>query len=387
MTTRHVARLALAMVALGGGCRAFSRDGFSRPLTTLAPRDNPEAREIIAKINANADKVKSLQAQPSILASQQGGMMGIRLDGQLALERPRNFRLVLSKKAMGATEEADLGSNDKQFWFWTREVPKTERYVLVCDYEESGASPLAAALQPDWIVESMGLKVIPESETASMTATRSGPNLILSTKRKGPGGEALVKETVVDAVTGQVREHRLFAIEKGKRVLIAGAIVNKTKAFPLPSSGGEGAEGSVVLPTDLRLEWSRQKLRLQVVMADLKVNPTFTADQRDLFQVPEYAGYARKDLREFAGLPAAKTSPYRERATRPAPPVQPRGAPVPLEDNDSTAPGFGGNEEPGPLGANAPSGAKSTIGDRIPTAPIRNEFGLARSPLGGDFER
>lgn len=388
MTTRHVARLALALVAFGGGCRALSRDGFSRPLTADAPRDNAEAREIVAKINQNAEKVRSLQAQPSILASQQGGMMGLRLDGQLALERPRNFRLILSKKAVGANEEADLGSNDRQFWFWTREAPKNERYVLVCDYEASGESPLAAALQPDWIVEAMGLRVIPEDETAGMSATRVGSHLVLSTKRKGPGGEALVKETVVDAATGQVREHRLIATEKGRRVQIAGAVVNKTRAFPIPSSGGEGAEGSAILPTDLKLEWNRQKLRLQVVMTEVKINPIFTADQRDLFQVPEYAGYARKDLREFAGLPAGKPRPpYRERSTRSSPPVRPRGAPVPLEDNDNGSAGFDGNEQPTPLGLGSPSGAKATIGDRIPSPPMRNELGLARGPLGGDYER
>ena len=270
-----------------------------------------------------------------------------------------------------------MGSNDRQFWFWTREAPKNERYVLVCNYDESGESPLAAALQPDWIVEAMGLRVIPESEVAGMSATRIGPNLVLSAKRKGPNGESLVKEMVVDAATGQVREHRLIAIENGRRVQLAGAVVNKTKAFAIPSSGGADAEGSVMLPTDLKLEWSRQKLRLQVVMDDVTINPTFTGDQPDLFQVPEYAGFVRKDLREFAGLPAAKAAaPYRERASRPTPPVRPRGAPVPIDD-DTTNPGFG-NEEPSPLGANLPTGAGSVVGDRVPTAPMRNELGLAR---------
>ena len=106
-------RFLLAMMAtLGlGGCRALANG-------SLAPKSPPLAERafdvdaFVAEHNGNVAQIQTLEARPSISL---GGKLKGGVDGRLALERPRNFKLELT--SLGSTK-ADIGSNDEEFWFW-----------------------------------------------------------------------------------------------------------------------------------------------------------------------------------------------------------------------------------------------------------------------------
>ena len=158
------------------GCRGMPDGEHANRSPATAP---PEARprpafdldEFVAEHNQNAERIRSLEAQPSITAPwvrQEIGQEG-SVDGRLALERPRNFKLELSHSQV----------NRRRHRFERRAVlvlgPEQEGQVGLClRLCRAGSTALAATYQPDWIVEAMGLKPITPDE-ATRIKVRPGP--------------------------------------------------------------------------------------------------------------------------------------------------------------------------------------------------------------------
>lgn len=380
MVARH-AWLALFATVACAGCHA---GGFRAPTTRPEPialkPQAPEAREVVARWNANARRVASLEAHPSITVA--SGATRAVVKGDMALERPRNFRLTLARPFTG-TEEADLGSNEAEFWFWSSQNNR-ERAIYVCEYDASGATPLAVAMQPDWIVEAMGLREIEAAEAAGITSKVEGTNLLLTSRRRDSRGSVILKETLVEAATGRIKEHRLVAFDpKGRRVPLATASISKVQQIrPEATAEGEEVESPVYLPRSIRLVWHEQKFQMDVQLDEVKVNPQFDETQRAmLFTEPKKKNYARRNLAGNASLAGNTTI----RETRPAPPTR----------SGSTAPGRVRLDDPIPIGVDGASPAeadprpleegdlpplsstrstaaplsKTIIGARVPTAP------------------
>lgn len=365
----------LGLFALAG-CHALERDP-ALPAPGLARRDRDpqaEARAILARANENARKVTSLMAEPAItLSRSRRGVASVDLVGDLAMNRPRDFRLMVNYPASaGGNNVADLGSNGREFWFWTKD--SQDPYILVCAYDQAGNSPVATALQPDWIMEVMGLRLLPDDEIQQVKARRVGTELFLTTNRKGAAGEALRKEWVADAATGRIKRHSLATLQGSRWVLLAEATIKEARDVPLPGATDAAEAGTVTLPQLVQLTWHQPKSFQLAIKLDLdkaQLNPGFGAQQAELFQVPEKEGFVRKDLRELAGpnyaqvapMPAATARPQ-QRTSRPPPPVR-LGDPEPIGLDGAVPPGVDG---PTPLSMALPDGP-AIVGDRPPGPP------------------
>ncbi|HWE35246.1 MAG TPA: hypothetical protein VG406_01640 [Isosphaeraceae bacterium] len=360
----------LGLVALAG-CHALDRDP-ALPAPQLSRRDGQaEARAILVRANENARKVTSLKATPGITLSRtRRGAFSVQLDGQLAMNRPRDFRLLLNRSAgAGGANEADLGSNGQEFWFWTRD--SKEPYILVCSYDQGGNSPLATALQPDWILEAMGLRIIPDDEIRNVKARRVGADVVLTSYRKGVAGESLRKEWWADAATGRIKSHTLAALQGTKWTPLAEATIKETRDLAVPDAGAEPS-GKVTLPRTVQLTWHQpQAFQIALDLKQVEVNPGFDADQAALFEVPEKEGFVRKDLRELGGANYAQapaTAPAaarpQQRSSRPPPPVR-LGEPEPIGLDGAVPAGLDG---PTPLSLALPDGP-AIVGDRPPGPP------------------
>ncbi len=304
MVRRH-ALLALSALLGCVGCHAGTSGNLARQDPPLA-KNTVTVTRFIAQHNRNAQAIRSLQASPRIEVTDERGRQG-RVNGLMAMERPKNFELVL--KATAAGKVADIGSNDQGFWFWVKDNP--DKAIYVCDHEHVDASPLAITLQPDWIIEAMGLREISRREAETINAKPGDkPGTILLTQfRKDAKGDTLTKETVVDETSGHIVEHRLWA--GAKKQLLARATVSQYLAKELTAAGDDGAVTRVELPEKFRLEWMVEKFTLDVAMGDPKtvtINPQFSRDRKlALFTEPTIAGTTRFDLAKV-GNPATATS-------------------------------------------------------------------------------
>jgi len=330
--------LALLALSMSAGCRTAGLGNLAQKPEPLVPRPSATAKELVAELNGNAERVETFESAPSIVAHfPEGGSAGA--DGNLVFTRPHNFKMVM--RAAGLKEVADIGSNDDEFWFWMMPKDRREKRVIYyCKYNENGESPLTGMLQPDWIVEALGFRVIPEDEAATITVKPGKePGTLVLNHPQGSGngvGRNFRRETVLSDTTHHILEHRVYSPQG---VLLARATVADADYRELPSST-DGQGDKVKIPSKLRLEWfqeKQQKLSLDVTLKSPRVNLKINDTRRAaLFVEPTDRG-ERVNLAELASVTPADGAPS-VRHTRPVPPTSTGvrlGEPAPLGVDDS----------------------------------------------------
>lgn len=313
----RMALLALGLTPLVAGCAAGGRMSI-RPDVTPERPTTPIATvgSIVDRINSNAAPVSGLTASTTV--SMQDSRFGGGVSGQLSMERPRNFKLAL-ERGFG-TRVADVGSNDEEFWIWTKD--SEEKALYVGQYDARGSVPPDLMFQPEWIVEALGLREIsPEEERRIKVERGREPQALVLTHYRDDGyGKTLVKRTVLDAVTQQPRQHVFYALDS--KVPIAVVTTSGYRQFPVESETGS-YEQTVRLPEQIQLKLSpsadpKDHVVMEIGLRNVRLNPEFTETNRQaLFQVPEYDGYRVVRLNdERRGYAAGGTRSYQ---SRPAP--------------------------------------------------------------------
>ncbi len=305
-----------SVVALGAltGCSAGGANryyGVRPDASAKAPQAKVEVAEVVDRINRNAEPVQGLTATSSV--SGNFGRMGGAVSGQMALERPRNFKLELAKPMGGPV--VDLGSNDREFWIWSKESKEREMYVG--QYGATGAVEGDLAFRPEWIVESLGLRVIPAEEQARIQVDTRNPSYIVLTHFRDDGrGSSQIKKTVVDANTRQVVRH-VFYGDDSKQPL---AVVTPSDYRP----EGKNIAGGVELPHRIQIKLSnpanpKDTPTIDLSLRDVKVNPEFSDGNRQaLFEIPTYEGYRVVDISGPRNY-ASRGGPEQSRQSRPIP--------------------------------------------------------------------
>ncbi len=281
---RQAALAALLLLGLAG-CHAGNSGTLANKPEGPQARDNITVDRFIAKHNRDAVAVRSLTASPGIEATIDKGQKGEKtghLNGQMAFERSKNFRLELTAGLRSPV--ADIGSNDKEFWFWVS-ADKKDNTIYVCDHDRIVDSQLAVTFQPEWIIEAMGLHEFSEREAATLHS-RPGQGdmdgtIILTQIKKDPRSREnlLTKETTVDVITGHIIEHKLYA-GSDKKTLLARATISQYKGFKFPPTDAEPSGFQVDLPLTFRLDWIEEKFSMSVTMSQVALNQPINPDAR-----------------------------------------------------------------------------------------------------------
>ena len=336
--------LAIAAMLCASGCRAWN----TGPLALVpAPRPLGERTldkdAFIAQHNKNAELIQSLEAKPTIgvASGVASRMLKAGADGRLALERPRNFKLELT--GAGA-KKADIGSNDEEFWFWV--ANDKDKSVYWCSYDELNSSALAITYQPEWIIESLGLKPISAEEAAKIKVrdgeVRGTSELVFPAIRNG--NETYTRVMIVRNQTRRIEQHRIYAgnhqsSSSGSRGLIAQAVVSRFAEYDVGSADAAGGQ-TCYLPEHVKLEWKRDQLTLDVVMKDVKVNQFDSSRSTALFVEPVIPGHERRNLAELNRMERKDSrTTVRQTMPQPAPGNGVKlGRPTPIQDDTSIVP-------------------------------------------------
>jgi hypothetical protein len=335
----HVGRRIWLLAAVGiglAGCRAADTGSLS-----FLPRRHPspltfDLDEFVAEHNRNAEAIDSLQAKPSIEVST-GRVGRASVDGRLALERPRNFKLEVEAQGV---RKADIGSNAEEFWYWVANPDKDQKWVYWCNYRDLESSDLPVTYQPEWIIEAMGLKPITAREAAAIkvsSGSESGTSLLTFPATRDRGG-AYVREMEVSNSDRRIKRLRIFT--EAPRVLIAQSQAEDFKEYPTGGTTASSAGETCVLPQKLRLQWKREQLGLVVTLKDVTVNQFDHAMGADIFVEPQMPGYSRLNLAEQSR--GARTDRRTRTRQTMAPPDSRNdidlGRPAPISDEEPTAP-------------------------------------------------
>jgi hypothetical protein len=267
----------------------------------------PTAHELVAYLNANAGRLRSLDSHDLDL-DVQAGKQSFGLRGTLLCQKPKNFRLQAKMPALSKTV-ADFGSNDQEFWYWIEQ--DRPPFLYHCAYAdlERGNVVLPFPLRPDWVLEALGLGApapvgTPEQEQArGRTLTvRMRPDkrhVDLIERTTSPQGQPVVKLTVfnnfnAEGTTPQVAEYLLYDAQNQQQPLCR-ARVEKVHY---------DAASQAVVPEKMRIEWPSQQLALTLTLGEIQVNNPKTdyAFNKKLFTRPQLRGVREHDLAR--GLPS-----------------------------------------------------------------------------------
>lgn len=287
--------LMLCALSVGGGlsgCRWLfrGRGGAFGPGVPCRLSPGMTLSQWVDTLNANIGRVYAWKSADVKIHAR--GMPGA-LSAQIAVESPRNFRLV-AQSLTGI--EADLGSNPERFWFWMRR--SDVRRVLFARHDQMHRvrNRLAIPFQPDWLMEVLGVIPFDEEE---LTLERSGPaseTVRLVAQRLSPTGRPVRKVTVVDACHGRILEHALYDAD-GTR--IARAVLDDHRLE---------ADTGVILPHRITLEWPQAGLHLTIRIGRVEVNPAGGIPAQ-VWAMPEIPGYPPLDLGAASADPQSTPLP------------------------------------------------------------------------------
>jgi hypothetical protein len=238
-----------------------------------------------------------------------------------------------------------------------------DKSVNWCRYEDLESSAVPITYQPDWIIAALGLKEISAEEATGIKVrakgTEAGTTALVFPSTLN-GGETYTREIIVWNKTRRIKEHRLYAGKASN--LVAQAEVSKYEEIEI-GSRETGDRDSCHVPGNIKLEWKREQLILEVALRKILVNQFDKSRSASLFVEPRVPGYARVNLAEL-NRGHSRDSRTTVRETLPQPDQKSRvklGRPLPVPDDATMVPRVNRSRIMSPL--------EDLVSAPMPTAP------------------
>lgn len=254
----------------------------------------PSSAEALAAINANTQRIQSLQTQGAAVS-----LPGApSLSTEIALERPANLRLRAGTQLLGP--ELDLGSNEQLFWLWAPRLPERVVYFARHDQFAMSRARQMLPIEPGWLIQALGLVEVEPQEVIAGPTLATGNRLELRTTVRGSDA-SYTRLLVLDAKYAWVLEQHLFDA-RGQRVASA------------HNSGHEfyTAE-NVSLPKRIEVQVPGGQLSLQLDVDRWAINQPLP-DRQALFELPrsQLGSHPFVDIADPNFVPPGGTIPVQQ---------------------------------------------------------------------------
>src|SRR5207302_5337418 len=124
----------------------------------------------------NASRIQSLWC-PNLEMDIEQNHQGFHISGMLACQKPRYFRM--RAEVLNRTE-ADIGSNNDEFWYW---IKRGDPYLIHCSYQDlANGVRIPFPFQPDWVMEALGMSERDPAQAYEVNATDRSYQLIQNTR-------------------------------------------------------------------------------------------------------------------------------------------------------------------------------------------------------------
>lgn len=248
--------VSLWTVLLATGCSSgFLRKHDDQP---LPPGTGPSAQQLVDYLNANSAHIRSLTCQDVDLDIKMG-VQTIGMPAKLLCEQPRSFRLHAG--TLGSSE-ADIGSNNEEFWFWVKRNDPPDLYY--CSYEDLKRNPnivLPFPFRPEYALEAMGMAEYPRDGDYEVLQGKGTISLVQ--KVQGANGQPVRKVIVFKSTpqsTGsQVIEYQLLDAQNNKE-LCSAKILDARRV------------NGAIVPTRIAFSWPKEKMQLRITLNRPEVN-------------------------------------------------------------------------------------------------------------------
>lgn len=261
-----VAGLGVLLLAVGCNLAPHHRDSVGNG-GVAANTPAPTVDNLIEYLNGNAARVKPDQAVTcrNVMINVNADGTNFGVDARMICQAPHNFRM---SGVLLSSPVVEVGSNDKEFWFWSREM-KPNPYLFHCSYDALAQGVnVPLPFQPDMVVKALGLAPFDRTKqytTKVLNDKRGNPRAIeLIEQAQTPDRKPIQKVTVFNfhQADPQIIGH-ILRDEKGK--VICEANIRTAQRV-------DGINGPII-PRMVEFRWPEQKLSMQMRIE----NPSITA--------------------------------------------------------------------------------------------------------------
>ena len=250
--------LVVLLFAVGCNIAPHRRDlGGGSGIATATPTVD----KLVEYLNKNAERLQPAQALScgniTIDVNADGQKFGV--GGMMLCQTPRNF--LLSGKVLGSPA-VDIGSNDKEFWFWSRELktPGNPPYLYHCSYEDlARGTKVPFPFQPDMVVSALGLAKYDPVKKYDLKIADEGKGhkvILLTEHARSPENKPIQKITVFNSTQAQLPYPQVLAHilkdEQGK--VICAANIQRAQHV--------GGDAGPIIPWIIDFNWPEQKLKM-----------------------------------------------------------------------------------------------------------------------------
>lgn len=256
------------LLAVAPGCASTNWNWF-KPGGGDSGKPNAPAnvQGLVDYLNENASRVKTLRVD-DMAVDASFGTQSIALQGRILAEKPRNFRM---KATFLGKEEADIGSNQNEFWFWAQRNP--EPYQYFCSYQDLNAGRvklMPLPIQPEWVMEALGLGPFGPADRYKIEPDTAN-TLKLVERITSPQGVPVRKVIVMNRREMKAPQPQVTAF-----LLLDDKTGNEICSAHILSTKVDRATGAI-LPHKLELRVPSQKMTMALKLDGLAVNSQIVA--------------------------------------------------------------------------------------------------------------
>jgi hypothetical protein len=182
--TWSIGLFAMSFLLASLGCRSHSwlrRSGGDPP--PIAFTALPSPMEAVGAVNANTQRVQTLQTQGATISIPGAPSIG----AEITLERPKKLRLRAKTQLTGP--ELDLGSNNELFWLWAARMPEPSVYYARHDQFATSQARQMLTIEPGWLIEALGLVEIDPASVLEGPHAEGNDRVKLRTTVASAGGQ------------------------------------------------------------------------------------------------------------------------------------------------------------------------------------------------------
>jgi hypothetical protein len=255
----------------------------------------PSAKDLVAHLNQRTAAITSLESHEVELDLKSEAQSGT-VHGDLYCQKPRNFRLRAHMPALGKPL-ADIGSNDREFWYWFDDKPPDLYHCSYADLAQKSVR-LPLPLHPDWMLEALGIGApapvgTDEEERARNRSLKvekqDNRYLDLYERTVSLQGQPVVKITRLNNfnATGTTPQVVGYYLYDGANHLICKAGVTKVQY---------DKRSGMLVPQRIEFTWPDMKLSMVMTLDKIAVNNPELASKPKLFARPQIANARDVDL-------------------------------------------------------------------------------------------
>ena len=237
----------------------------------------PTVDNLVKYLNENAKKIEPGQAinctNLTIDINADGNTIGV--SSMMVCQTPRNFRM---SGVLASNPVVEVGSNNKEFWFWIRE--NKPPYLYHCSYDDLARGvKVPFPFQPDMVLNALGLAQYDPSKEYKMQFVddkRGHKSIELTENALSLQRTPIQKVTVFDSQAAQFPRPQVLAHivkdEQGKVICVAN----------IRSTQRVGTNG-IILPKEITFNWPDQKLQMKMRLENPRVIPMPETKAADVF--------------------------------------------------------------------------------------------------------